>query len=815
MADNVGFKVEGFDSLRSQLREATMEAQKLSQQFGQFSPQALEAAQKVADIKDQIDDVNGSINALTGAGKIQAFGKAVGTIAGGFTAAQGALALFGGESEDLQKTLVKLQGAMALSQGLAALEDAGQAFSNLGVAAVDTFRKISAAIAANPWGALAIAIGAAAAALAVYALSADEATEQTLAFDKAQQEVYKSTAGDIVQLRILQRLLNSTNTSQKERKNVLEQLDKLLPGFNQKNKDQNLTQAELNQLILDEIENIKKRAKAKAAESELERIELEKLKIQQEVSRITKGEFTFGENVLNFLAKGVNPLYGYALPKLKSLGTEMEKLNKQTEFYMDFIDKGGLTPLKPGGDGGGGETDPPKGIKKITEAYIGYNSELEKNLGLAKERAKLTVETFKPKDVLEEVSVSGVVGAGKPTTTIVQVVQDEEAKAKQIADVRAGARQFELNKEKEYYDKLTEYLANYKVKDKENLAEFTKFKEEKLAEAALFTEFYQRRETLIYEENFAEIEKIEKEFADKRETKRKEDLAKEQAALEKKQNEEALALREQFNNGIITEEEFKAKQLEQEKQFLRDKIALLEKYNEDASALKLQLAEKERGVDKKTLEESLEANQEKINAAISSAQVLVDAVGSIYAAQQAKELKDAGDNKVKQEEINKKYFEKNKKVEIANAIISTLRGALDAFTTSLKLDPTGILGGILAAAALAGGYAQVAKIRNTPYPESDSGAKGSKFQNGGLIRGASHEQGGIRSAVGELEGGEFIMNRNSTSAFLPLLEAMNSMGNGNQMRYGGQSPVIKTYVVASEMSSQQEANKRISDLARI
>ena len=498
--------------------------------------------------------------------------------------------------------------------------------------------------------------------------------------------------------------------------------------------------------------------------------------------------------------------------RIVELGGEFEKLNEQEKFYLNITKELGVESLKePAKD----NPQNPKAVKKLKETYQDFNAELERNLRLAKDRSKLTVENFIPKDVIDEVSVSGVVGGGKPETTIVQVVQDEEAKAKQIADIKAGARQFELNREKEYYDKLTEYLATYKVKDKENLADFNKFKEEKLAEAALFTEFYQQRENLIYEENFAEIEKIEKDFYQKRETKRKEDLAKEQAALEKSNNEKATTLREDFNKGLLTEEEFKAKQLEQEKQFLRDKIALLEKYGEDASALKLELAEKDTAVDKKSLEDFLSINQEKINAAISSAQVLVDAVGSIYAAQQAKELKDAGDNKVKQEEINKKYFEKNKKVEIANAIISTLSGALDAFTTSLKLDPTGILGGILAAAALAGGYAQVAKIRNTPYPESDSGAKGSKFQNGGLIRGASHEQGGIRSAVGELEGGEFIMNRNSTSAFLPLLEAMNSMGNGNQMRYGGQSPVIKTYVVASEMSSQQEANKRISDLARI
>jgi hypothetical protein len=806
MADKVGFEVEGFTSLRAQLREATLEAQKLSQQFGQFSPQAMEAAQRAADLKDEIDDVNGSINALTGAGKIQAFGKAVGSIAGGFTAAQGALALFGGESEDLQKTLVKLQGAMALTQGLAALEDVGQAFSNLGTVAVDTFRKIQAAILANPWTALATAIAAAAAALAIYAFSADEATEQTLAFNEAQQKAYNSAAGEITQLRVLQRLLNSTNISEKERKNVIEQLDKMLPGYNAKNKQTGDDIAYINEQIELEIANIQKRSKAKAAEQELIRIESEKFKIQQEAARIAKGEFTFGENLLDFLAKGVNPMLGYALPKLQSLGEEMEKLNKQTEFYMEFIEKGGIAPAAPGADEGG-KTE--KTVKKVTEAYQGYNAELERELDIYKKRKQLQLETLEPQ-LMQDISAV----PGQPAKVETREPTEQEYQEQRVTAAIAAQEQI-LYKEKEYYDKLTEYLKNYIVKDKENKADFEKYKKEKLEEAALFQEYYNARLLLLEQKLDEDLAKLDKEYQDKLLARKKEALDKDQKILDQQENDAKTSLQKQLNDGLITEEDFNNKKLEIEKEYLRKRIALLEKYGEDASALKLELAEKEKNIDKKSLEDFMESQQEKINAGIASAQVLVDALGNIYAAQQQKELNAAGTNKAKQEEINKKYFEKNKQVEIANSIISTIRGALEAFMTSLKLDPTGILGGILAAAALAGGYAQIAKIRNTPYPESGGGASGSKFQDGGLILGRNHEMGGVRSAVGELEGGEFIVNRNSTAAFLPVLEAMNAMGTGNQMRYNQQPPIIKTYVVASEMSSQQEANKRISDLARI
>ena len=43
-------------------------------------------------------------------------------VAQGFVAAQGAMAMFGGQTKDLEKTMAKLQGAIAMSQGLQGLK---------------------------------------------------------------------------------------------------------------------------------------------------------------------------------------------------------------------------------------------------------------------------------------------------------------------------------------------------------------------------------------------------------------------------------------------------------------------------------------------------------------------------------------------------------------------------------------------------------------------------------------------------------------------------------------------------------------------
>lgn len=113
--------------------------------------------QQLANVKDQIDDLNDAIASQTGAGKFEAFAKVGSAIAGGFSAAQGAMALFGAESDDLQKNLLKVQAAMAFAQGIGQLEDLGNAFKNaksvvldFGKSAVSALQKIWATMMANP-----------------------------------------------------------------------------------------------------------------------------------------------------------------------------------------------------------------------------------------------------------------------------------------------------------------------------------------------------------------------------------------------------------------------------------------------------------------------------------------------------------------------------------------------------------------------------------------------------------------------------------------------------------------------------------------
>jgi len=133
VAINLEAKTKGTESVKSlkaQIKEATNEAIALSQKFGALSPEAIAATKRVAELKDQMEDFNQRVAALN-PDKFAAIGTVVKGLTGGIQAAQGAMVLFGSESEDVQKALLKVQGAMAFAQGVDQLMQMQNSFGAL------------------------------------------------------------------------------------------------------------------------------------------------------------------------------------------------------------------------------------------------------------------------------------------------------------------------------------------------------------------------------------------------------------------------------------------------------------------------------------------------------------------------------------------------------------------------------------------------------------------------------------------------------------------------------------------------------------
>jgi hypothetical protein len=113
--DSVGKAAEATKSLKTQLKELKAELAS-----GNLTGKAFdEAAARAGKLQDSIADVNQRVkNLASDTGKLEGFIDVATGITGGFAAAQGAMALFGSENEDVQKQLVKIQGAVALLNGV-------------------------------------------------------------------------------------------------------------------------------------------------------------------------------------------------------------------------------------------------------------------------------------------------------------------------------------------------------------------------------------------------------------------------------------------------------------------------------------------------------------------------------------------------------------------------------------------------------------------------------------------------------------------------------------------------------------------------
>jgi hypothetical protein len=136
--DNINNTENSVKSLKAQLREAQNEVNTLSDKFGATSREAVQAAKQAAILKDRIGDAKALTDAFNPDAKFRALTSSLSGVTGGFAALQGGMALFGQESDDVQKTLLKVQSAMALSQGIQSVGESVDSFKQLGAVIKNT-----------------------------------------------------------------------------------------------------------------------------------------------------------------------------------------------------------------------------------------------------------------------------------------------------------------------------------------------------------------------------------------------------------------------------------------------------------------------------------------------------------------------------------------------------------------------------------------------------------------------------------------------------------------------------------------------------
>ena len=150
-------------SFKKQLKDANNELLNMSSQFGETSKEAINAAKKVAGLKDAIGDAKALADTFNPDKKFVALGGALQGATAGFSALQGAMGLFGAEGKDVEKMMLKVQSAMALQQGISGIAGAMDSFKLLGNEVkgnvVKAFSTLKGAIIGTGIGLLVVGLG--------------------------------------------------------------------------------------------------------------------------------------------------------------------------------------------------------------------------------------------------------------------------------------------------------------------------------------------------------------------------------------------------------------------------------------------------------------------------------------------------------------------------------------------------------------------------------------------------------------------------------------------------------------------------------
>ena len=134
-----------YKTFKTQLREANQELQKQIQLTGESSQETIKAAKAVAELKDQMGFASDLADSFNPDQKMKALGAATRIAATGVQGVTAGMALFGDQSEDTQKALLKVQAAMAFSDAISGLSDLGDQWALLKNIVQDSYTKIVAA----------------------------------------------------------------------------------------------------------------------------------------------------------------------------------------------------------------------------------------------------------------------------------------------------------------------------------------------------------------------------------------------------------------------------------------------------------------------------------------------------------------------------------------------------------------------------------------------------------------------------------------------------------------------------------------------
>jgi len=278
-------------SLKTQLRNAQLEVATLSEKFGATSTEAINAAKAAARLKDTIGDAKQLTDAFNPDAKFKALTASMSGALNGFQAVEGAMGLFGAEGKAVQETLLKVQSAMALAQGVDGLLEAKDAFKTFGASAISSLKSVYATMLANPIILLIAGVAALTTAFVLFATKSDGVAERIgkgfeathKAVEKVNKEIAKQSA---IQNKTTEETLKNLDRESKRR---------IAAG-----EDSVKVQKEVNALKIKALEIAIEEDRSMVRALQNEKLKLQELKNQTEaliVQQVTKARIDYADSL--------------------------------------------------------------------------------------------------------------------------------------------------------------------------------------------------------------------------------------------------------------------------------------------------------------------------------------------------------------------------------------------------------------------------------------------------------------------------------------------------------------------------------------
>lgn len=841
-------------NLKTQLREMTLELQGLEPGTKRFN----ELSQAAGQLRDQINDTNAVIKATAGS-TLENMGKGFAKVAGvGIGAFQGiasAQALFGSESEDLQKTLVKLQAAAGLASmieqfgGLGdTLTEVKASFNSLSKAQVQqavatgtatTAQKIlNSVMSANP---VFLIIGGITALVGAYYLLTREisaAEKAQVALNEVSTKALDNVADELSASDKLQKTLKDETISRSDKVTAVKALQEQYPSLLSNIDAEKTSTEDINKAL--ELNTKLVFLKAKLEATAALRAEQYKKVVEEEV-KIRAGQ---NVGIMDNIGALLGGLEAQDMANLKSAATIVQT-QKQIKVYDELDDSLNkqIENLKKKGATDGELTKEEKkrldGLEakkkdienknavrsKNNEDIENAQSEMSKKL--AGEREKLSDEEVLRLQEDEKEKLRIVAQRQKDELQLTfdgsqKTIQDKEnlAVAQKVIDDKLTADIKKITDEKEKQARL-EVLNNEKKLAQIKLQEVTNVRDLELSTAQTEEE---KQDIIAYYSNGINDErkkvldaqmKIDLESVngtENAEIKRAEIVAKYNAdiiagnkevfeAHKKGDEEKTKSLRgfEKYNDDATKSMSSGWKAFQEEWQ--DDWAGTMEKLLNGVSQTVGQVSD----LFQQAFDQQNQAAEDRIKSQnVVSSEALKTQLAERLITQEQYDLKVLElqkENQQKELALKKKAFDQSKKIQIVNATIQGAQAVLSAYSSGVAYPLVGPATGAIFAGVAAGIAAtQIGLISKQEF----------RAARGGVVPGMG--PGNVDSVQALLAPGETVINARSSSMFPSLLSDINRAGGGVSL---APETAMTNNVSSNKTESAQRAYVVYSDIKEV